>query len=78
MAGIATVVALMIGEQIAAIVVPPEILRFAPIGAGGDLLAQVGKAGLTTHMLAPAAAVAAYLLLAVAVAGVAARRVEAA
>jgi hypothetical protein len=77
-AGIAAVVALMIGEQVAAIVVPADILRFAPIGAGGDLLAQAGKAGLTVQMLAPAAAVVAYLLLATAAAGLVARRVEAA
>ena len=77
-AGIAAVVALMIGEQVAAIVVPADLLRLAPIGAGGDLLAQVGKAGLTVQMLAPATAVVAYLLLATAVAGLTARRVEAA
>jgi ABC-type transport system involved in multi-copper enzyme maturation permease subunit len=77
-AGIAAVVALMIGEQMAGIVVPPDILRFAPLGAGSDLLAQVGSAGLSVDVLAPAAAVAAYLVVATAMAGLAARRAEAA
>lgn len=77
-AGIATVVGLMIGEQMAGIVAPPDILRFAPLGSGGDLLAQVGGAGLTVQLVAPAATVIGYALLAVAVTGVAARRAEAA
>lgn len=77
-AGIAAVVALMLGEQMAGIVVPADVLRLAPLGAGGDLLAQVGRAGLSVQVLAPAAAVVAYMVLAMAVAGLAARRVEAA
>ncbi len=74
-AGIATVVALTVGEQLAAIVVPVDVPRLAPIGAGGNLLVHVAD-GAILEATAGAAVVGLYLVLALAVVALAAPRAE--
>ena len=72
------VVAIYFGEQMAAIIVPADVLRYLPIAAGTELVraasssATFGDAGL------PLAAVTAYLVAALAALSLVAARTEAA
>lgn len=74
-AGIAAVVALMVGEQLAAAVVPADVLRLAPLGAGGDLLAHIGN-GEPVQAAAAVGLIGLYLLAALGLTALLARRTE--
>jgi hypothetical protein len=75
-AGIAAVVGLFFVERFAEMFVPADVLRFAPISAAEDLVAAAGRAGLDGGLMLPLVVTSIYLLLAVGVAGLAARRAE--
>ncbi len=75
-AGIVAVVALTFGEQFAAMAVPADVLRFAPISAASTLLSRAAGTGLTSDALVPLAMTSLYLVLAVAAASLLARRAE--
>jgi len=74
-AGIAAVVALMVGEQLAGVIVPADVLRLAPLGAGGDLLVHVSD-GALFEAAAAAVVVGLYLCAALGIAAFLARRTE--
>lgn len=69
-AGLGLVVALVFGEQFAAIVAPPELLRFAPISAASGLPATDGLA------LLPVLVAVVYVVAALALTSVAIERSE--
>lgn len=69
-AGIGLVIALFFGEQFATVVVPPEVLRFAPMNAASGLPVLDGS------LLLPVLTALAYLVGALAVASVALERSE--
>jgi hypothetical protein len=74
-AGIVAVVALYFGEQFASIVVPADVMRFAPITAANTLVS--GSAGvLDVELLVPLAVTTVYLVLAATVVALVARRTE--
>lgn len=75
-AGIGAVVGLLLAEQFAAVVVPADILRFAPITASGTLVATAGSTGLGSDLLAPLVATSLYVAAAVGGAALVARRAE--
>jgi hypothetical protein len=74
-AGIAAIVALTLGEQFAAMFLPSEVLRLAPLGAGSSLLVRVTD-GAVLEAVAAAGMIGLYLLVAVGLAGLLARRTE--
>lgn len=73
-AGIATVAGLFFFEQVAALILPADLLRFAPMTAAAALVSTAGQAGLDASLAGSLAVTAAYLLLAVGAAAVVARR----
>jgi hypothetical protein len=75
-AGIGAVVGLLLAEQFAAIVVPAEVLRFAPITASSTLVATAGSTGLGSELLAPLVVTTLYIVAAVGGAALFARRTE--
>lgn len=75
-AGIGAVVGLLLAEQLAAVVVPVDLLRLAPITASSTLVATAGSTGLGTDLLAPFAITTAYLVAAVGGAALYARHAE--
>jgi len=75
-AGIAAVAGLLLVEQVAAALVPADVLRFAPITAASQLVSAAGETALDTSLALPLAVTTIYLLLGIAVAGVVARRSE--
>jgi hypothetical protein len=75
-AGIVGVVALTFGEQFAALVVPADVLRNAPISASARLAAEALRGGTPGELAGPLALTALYLVLALVAAGLVARRAE--
>lgn len=75
-AGIGAVVGLLLAEQFAAIIVPADILRFAPITASGTLVATAGTTGLGGELLAPLVITTLYIVAAVGGAALFARHTE--
>ena len=74
-AGIAVVVALYFGEQFGSIIIPPDLLRYAPVTAANTLVSAAGGPP-GTALLAPLAVTTGYLVIAAAAAGLVARRSE--
>ncbi len=74
-AGIAAVVALTLSEQFAAMLLPPDLTRLAPLGAGSDLLVHVTD-GAALEAASAVGLIGLYLLVAVGLAGFLARRTE--
>lgn len=77
-AGIAAVVGLLLAEQFAAVIVPADVLRFAPIAASSALVSAAALTGLGGELLLPLVATTLYVVAAVAGAALYARRTEAA
>ena len=75
-AGIAAVVGLFFGERFAEMFAPADLLRLGPISAAENLVTSAGKAGLEGDIATPLAITTLYLMLAVGLAAVAARRSE--
>ncbi len=75
-AGIATVAGLYFIEQLAALIVPADVLRFAPMTAASSLARAASQTGLDASMAVAFLVTTAYLLIGVGVAAVVGRRVE--
>lgn len=73
-AGIAAVAGLYFVEQLAALIVPADVLRFAPITAAVGLVSTAGQTGLDADLAGSFVVTTAYLFLAVGAAAVVARR----
>jgi hypothetical protein len=73
-AGIAAIVAIMLGEQFGAMFLPSEVLRLAPLGASSSLLFRVTEGA--TLEAAAAAMIGLYLVAAIGLASMLARRTE--
>jgi hypothetical protein len=76
-AGVAAVVVLYFGEQFAGMIVPVDVIKYAPMTAGGLLVRAA--ASVTTapaDVLVPLATTTVYLVIAVAALGVMTRRTE--
>jgi len=73
-AGIATVAGLYFIEQFAALVVPAEVLRFAPVTAAGSLVSAAGRTGLDAGLAGPLVVTSVYMLVAIGAAAAVARR----
>ena len=74
-AGIVAIVALYFGEQFGSIIIPADVLRYAPVTAANRLIGEAARA-TSVELLAPLAITTAYLLVAAAVAALVARRSE--
>jgi hypothetical protein len=75
-AGIAAVAGLYFVEQFAVLIVPIDVLRFAPITAAGSLVSAAGRTGFDASLAAPLVVTTLYLFLAIAAAAAVARRAE--
>lgn len=75
-AGIATVAGLYFVEQLAALMAPADVLRFAPITAAVGLVSGAGQMGLDGSLAVSFLVTTAYLLLAIAVAAIVAHRAQ--
>jgi hypothetical protein len=75
-AGLVAVVGLLLAEQFAAVVVPAEVLRLAPITASGSFVAAAGTTGLGGDLVQPFAVTTLYVVAAVAGAALFARHTE--
>ena len=75
-AGVATVVALFFAERFAEMFVPADLLHLAPISAAENLVAAAAKSGPDTGLAGPLVVVTIYLVVAIGVTGLAARRAE--
>jgi hypothetical protein len=75
-AGIATVAGLYFIEQLGALVIPVDVLRFAPVTAAGSLVSAAGQTGLDAGLAVPFVVTTAYLFLAIVAAATVARRAE--
>jgi hypothetical protein len=73
-AGVTTVVGLFFAERFAEMFVPADLLRFAPLSAAEGLVKAAGKTGLDGGLAVPLVVTTLYLLAAIGLAGVAARR----
>ena len=73
-AGIAAVAGLFFVERFAELFLSADLLRFAPITAATNLVVTAGKTGLDSGLVLPLAMTTVYLLLAVGLASVVARR----
>ena len=72
------VVAIYFGEQMATIVVPADVLRYLPIGAGTELVRSAASRATLGEIGMPLAAVTAYLVAALTAVAFVAARTEAA
>jgi hypothetical protein len=72
------VVAIYFGEQMAAIIVPPDVLRYLPIGAGTELVRAASSTATLGDVGLPLIAVTGYLVVALAGAALVGARTEAA
>jgi len=75
-AGIATVAGLYFVEQLAALIVPADVLRFAPITAAQSLVSAAGQTGFDAGLAGPFVVTTAYLFLAIVAAAAVARRAQ--
>ena len=75
-AGIAAVVGLFFAERFAEMFVPADLLRLGPITAAENLVTTAGKAGLDGDLAGPLMVTTLYLVVAIALAAIAARRSE--
>jgi hypothetical protein len=75
-AGIAAVVGLSFAERFAEMFVPADLLRLGPITAAENLVTTASKAGLDGGLAPPLAVTTIYLVLAIGLAAIAARRSE--
>ena len=75
-AGVAAMAGLVFIEQLAAAVVPAELLRVAPLAASARLVNVAGTAGFDAALAIPLVVTTAYLLLGVGAAAFVARRSE--
>jgi hypothetical protein len=75
-AGIAAVVVLYLVGQFAQVIVPPDLLRLLPIAAGQDLVTSVTNVGISAEVLGPLLVTSTYLIGAIVLACLTARRVE--
>lgn len=74
--GIVVIVGLYFGEQFAGLLLPPEILQYAPISAATNLPIAVMQSGTSSTVLAPLGVTTAYTLIVAAAAALYARRAE--
>ncbi len=74
--GIVIVVGLYFGEQFAGLLLPPEILQYAPITVSSNLPIEVMGSGISSSLLGPLGVTTAYILIVGAVAAWYARRAE--
>jgi hypothetical protein len=75
-AGIATVAGLYFVEQLAALVVPVDVLRFAPLTAAGSLVSAAAQTGFDAGLAGPFVVTTTYLFLAIVAAAAVARRAQ--
>jgi hypothetical protein len=75
-AGIAAVVGLFFAERFGEMFMPADVLRFAPITAAEGLVKTAASTGLDAELVLPLIVTTVYLLAAIGVAAVAARRAE--
>jgi len=75
-AGIVSVVGLYFGEQFAAVIVPADLLRFAPITASAGLVAEANRLTVAPDLLLPLLATSAYVVIAAVAVAVYAQRAE--
>jgi hypothetical protein len=76
--GIVALAGLYFGEQMAVLVVPLDVMRYAPITAGSELMGAIAESAPLADVLVPLSLVTAYAALALAALAVVARRAEAA
>jgi hypothetical protein len=76
--GIVAIVAIYFGEQMAAIIVPADVLRYLPIGAGTELVRAAASPATLGDIGLPLVAVTAYLAAALTGVALVAARTEAA
>ena len=69
-------VGLFFAERFAEMFVPADLLRFGPITAAEDLVTSAGTAGLDAGLVGPLVVTTIYLMLAIGLAGIVARRSE--
>ena len=72
------VVAIYFGEQMAAVVLPADVLTYLPIGAGTELVRSAGSTATLGDIALPLVAVTGYLVAAMAGTALVAARTEAA
>jgi hypothetical protein len=75
-AGVAAMAGLVFIEQLAAVVVPADLLLYAPLAASARLVNVAGTAGFDAALGIPLVVTTAYLVLGVGVAAFVARRSE--
>ena len=75
-AGIVAVIGLYLGEQFAAIALPAELLRLAPLAAASSLAAEAGRGATTSDALVPLVMTTVYMGLAAVAVALYARRTE--
>jgi len=74
--GIVIVVAFYFGEQFATILLPPDVVQYAPITLSTKLPMAVMGSGLSADMLLPLGFITAYIVIAAAAGALYARRAE--
>jgi hypothetical protein len=75
-AGIVAVVGLMLAEQFAAMLIPTDILKLAPLAAAGQVVGSAASSGFSADLIGPTALVTGYLAVATGAAALIARRTE--
>jgi ABC-2 type transport system permease protein len=75
-AGVATVMAVIMGELIGIAFIPMNVLQWGPFTASSALVKAAGQSGFDAALVLPLVATTAYVLLAILAAGVVARRAE--
>jgi hypothetical protein len=75
-AGVATVMGVIMAELIAIAFIPLDLLQWAPFTASSALVKAAGQSGFDAAMVLPLVATTAYVLLAIVAAGFVARRSE--
>jgi hypothetical protein len=75
-AGIAAVAGLYFVEQLGALIVPADVLRFAPITAAARLVSAAGQTGLDAGLASSFVVTTAYLFVAIVAAAAVGRRAQ--
>ena len=73
-AGVAAVVGLFFAERFAELVLPADVLRLAPITAATSIVTVVGKSGLDASLIGPLVVTTLYLVAAIVLGSLVARR----
>jgi hypothetical protein len=75
-AGVATVAALYFIEQLAALVVPVDVMRFAPVTSGSAMVSAAALTGFDVALVGSFLVTSAYIIVAVGAAALVARRAQ--